>query len=118
MTDDEHIAAGRIFEFVRSGTPPDKHEVEHLKNCAQCREVAMTYRRWNSHMEPDGNGKLELPHHVRPRRIWQFIHSGAELSDAERGHIAQCAPCQQVFKICLTAELSGDSDDRGMGQSA
>jgi hypothetical protein len=56
MKEDYHISAAVLFDFARRNGVPDPEQRKHLDKCAECREVMMTYRRWNSYIqeaEPD-----------------------------------------------------------------
>jgi|HubBroStandDraft_6_1064221.scaffolds.fasta_scaffold4502334_1 hypothetical protein len=45
-----------------------------------------------------------MVHHLRPRRIWDYIDFRADLSPEEHAHLINCAPCLKVFKLCLAAD--------------
>jgi hypothetical protein len=39
--------------------------------------------------------------HIRPIRLWSFVHSEGELSIDEHMHMKDCLLCLDVFKFCV-----------------
>jgi hypothetical protein len=53
-----------------------------------------------------GKGKS----HIQPRRLWAYVHTGAELERGEYEHVSDCARCLELFRLCVICDSAEQAE--------
>jgi len=102
----EHIPSDRLHEAAE-GLGLDTTDVEHLRNCLECRAVLRVITRLSIQRlrgtEPpeiaiDSDGS-----HPGLGRLWNHAH-GSETIDEDTKHISQCERCVGILWICRSGK--------------
>ena len=58
--------------------------------------------------------------HIKPPRMWNYVHLRVELTAEEEAHLCGCKNCLELFRVCLLAETPEkiDWDDGAQKKSA
>jgi len=106
-----HISVERLYEAAE-GLGLDTVDVEHLRNCAACREILRimtrhSKKRLRHENSPPGVPAGNASTHVSLVRLWSY-RQGLEMEDKDRSHIFNCEACIGILAICRSEESLQD----------